>query len=416
MLRKMILPKAKSWVPILVVIFGVSTILPRWYSEFVNNSALIELKKLLFQEQEPGQFTGTDIEGILDKLEAVQQRQPRDGRYLRAYGLALWQAGDLQGAANTFEAALETSAEDQIVRSFLGEVKSELGNVAEARAIWAGSPDCAILMYKVFSKVSDGDYEMAEYLLDASCDAALDSDYVAYNLPRTYSILQKHAAQIGDQDSKDKLCVGGSQVFEKLLLLEPANGQIRIGFGQFLRECGHASEALMQLGMVGDIVQPGLRALLNVETGLAYSQLGEAAEALTHFEQAVQIDPDNASNRILYGHALATSGSREQALGEYRVAADSSYLPWRSWAYGEMGMLYQDSGEWLSAVDMFEQAINLDPTRDDYRVLLGKVLVEVGKNDEARIQLVEASGSPNAAWRRWAQQELDRLDSRSSDN
>jgi tetratricopeptide (TPR) repeat protein len=81
-----------------------------------------------------------------------------------------------------------------------------------------------------------------------------------------------------------------------------------------------------------------------------------------------------------------------------------------------MGLLYQDSGEWLLAIDLYEQAVNLDPTRDDYKVLLGKALAETGNDDEARIQLMDALGSTNAAWRRWAQQELEQLDSDSSGN
>jgi tetratricopeptide (TPR) repeat protein len=411
----MIILKAKFWIPILFILLTVLIRLPQMYSEYMQNLALIDLEKVLVKEQDFELGTGKELDGILEKFEIAQQRQPDFGQNLRGYGIALWQAGELQRAARAFEAALETTPEDRIARLFLGDVVLELGNVEEARTIWAGTFECAILMHRIFSQTMSEDYDTVEYLLESPCDAALDSGYVAYNLPRTYSLLEKYVTQTGDQDRKEKICGRGSQVFEQLLLAHPSNAQTRIGFGQFLRECGHASEALLHFRMVEDSPQLGLRAWANVESGLAYKQMGNVVEALRHFEQAVQIDPENASNRILYGHALAETGRREQALAEYRIATGSSYLPWRSWAYGEMGLLYQDSGDWLLAIDLYEQAVNLDPTRDDYKVLLGKALAEMGNDDEARIQLMDALGSTNGAWRRWAQQELDQLDSDSSD-
>ena len=39
-----------------------------------------------------------------------------------------------------------------------------------------------------------------------------------------------------------------------------------------------------------------------------------------------------------------------------------------------------------------------------------------GNDEEARIQLMDALGSTNAAWRRWAQQELEQLDTSATSN
>jgi Flp pilus assembly protein TadD len=132
------------------------------------------------------------------------------------------------------------------------------------------------------------------------------------------------------------------------------------------------------------------------------------SEALGHLERAASLAPDDFIVQSTYGRALVTqmSGVRadpqataavlpraRQALG--RATALNPRSARAAWmlAYAEL----VGGGDVAAAITALVQAIKLDPSREDYRILLAQALMRQGELEKATSllgPLVAAGGTP----------------------
>lgn len=117
--------------------------------------------------------------------------------------------------------------------------------------------------------------------------------------------------------------------------------------------------------------------------GVAQLQLRRWPEAQASFEKAVQIDPAYAEAHHNLGLALARQGRLEQAVASYRKALTFPTYPSPELAYHNMGDAYLRLGKLREAEESLRQAVQLEAKNQFSYYLLGVVLAEAGKKDEA---------------------------------
>jgi len=96
-------------------------------------------------------------------------------------------------------------------------------------------------------------------------------------------------------------------------------------------------------------------------------------EALTDEETDVQVLFDAA-------RALDTSGCDDEAIATYQRILEQGYYPS---AMLNLGMLYEDHEDYLTALKCFEEAMERDPTNELARKLHGDVVASLGNDYES---------------------------------
>ena len=111
-------------------------------------------------------------------------------------------------------------------------------------------------------------------------------------------------------------------------------------------------------------------------------------EALAAFEQAIQLDPDNASLYNGKGLVLSELKRYQVALTAYEraIRLDPNYAE----AYFNKGNVLDDLEQFEEALAAYEQAIRLDPHDADFYNNMGHVLYELGRYEEALAASKEA--------------------------
>jgi protein O-mannosyl-transferase len=115
--------------------------------------------------------------------------------------------------------------------------------------------------------------------------------------------------------------------------------------------------------------------------GLALADQGKVAEAIQHYEFALQIKPDNAKAHYNLGSALARQGKLTEAIQHYEEAL--RLKPDYADAYNNFGIALAAGGRPVDAIQLFERALQLKPDFAKAHYNLGSVLARQGKWNEA---------------------------------
>jgi tetratricopeptide (TPR) repeat protein len=119
----------------------------------------------------------------------------------------------------------------------------------------------------------------------------------------------------------------------------------------------------------------------HVAQGMAYVEQGKLDEAIVEFEQAIELDPDNADAHRNLGTAYGEQGQWEKAVVPYEKAIELD--PDFGEAYGDLVGAYFSLGKVPEAIAAGEKAIELAPEYSTGYNNLGIVYGAQGKLDEA---------------------------------
>ncbi len=119
------------------------------------------------------------------------------------------------------------------------------------------------------------------------------------------------------------------------------------------------------------------QSFLHANLGATLLQLNRGDEAMTHFRQAVEIDPDKAALRLLLGGALEQSGQMEAAIAEYQTAVklEPGFLMARS----RLGQLLLRAGRPEDAIPHLAEAARISPKDTQIAALLDAARQQVEK-------------------------------------
>jgi Flp pilus assembly protein TadD len=118
--------------------------------------------------------------------------------------------------------------------------------------------------------------------------------------------------------------------------------------------------------------------------GVTQLQLRRWQEAQASFEKAVQLEPTYAEAYHNLGLSFAAQNQLDKAVLNYRKALTFPTYPTPELAYHNLGEAYLRQGKTKEAEEALRQAIQLEPKNQFTHYLLGVVLAESGRRDEAR--------------------------------
>lgn len=91
---------------------------------------------------------------------------------------------------------------------------------------------------------------------------------------------------------------------------------------------------------------------------------GNHSVAVTRFRQALALQPDYGSSRLLLGSSLLALRKNAEAVRELKRAA--ALLPEEPQVHLELGKAYEASGNWVAAVQEFQKLVHLAPQEPEY--------------------------------------------------
>jgi Tfp pilus assembly protein PilF len=153
----------------------------------------------------------------------------------------------------------------------------------------------------------------------------------------------------------------------------------------FLRE-GKVSGAIAHFDQALEIKPDDAEAHTNL--GIALYQTGKREEAMEHFQQALRINPNKAEAHGNLGIALAQTGKIEEAIAHYERAL--RIKPDIVEVYSNLGNALARVGRLPEAIVQYEQALRIKPDIAEVHYNLGNALARVGRVPEAIVQYEQA--------------------------
>jgi tetratricopeptide (TPR) repeat protein len=169
-------------------------------------------------------------------------------------------------------------------------------------------------------------------------------------------------------------------------LLQPSNPLILHDLGLAYLEVGQVPDAVaaLQSAAAG---QPN-DADTHFRLGIALETAGDIAGAIIAYDRATELDPSLAEAWFRAGALVYTLGHRDEAIGCFRRAAATGAKT----MFGRLGkaraLLTEDRDE--EAERVLRRTLSQDPTNAMAHDLLGNLLAESGRFDEAREHLQRA--------------------------
>ena len=118
---------------------------------------------------------------------------------------------------------------------------------------------------------------------------------------------------------------------------------------------------------------------------------GQTEEAAAHFRAALAIRPDDLPANLNLGTYEHGRGNLPAAIERYQlVAQHAADVSLRATAYGNLGSAYRQMGDWMTAKQCFEMALQLAPDRPMAMIGLGLIAERNGDPSEAVRQYTQA--------------------------
>jgi len=170
---------------------------------------------------------------------------------------------------------------------------------------------------------------------------------------------------------------------EYLLARAPGSAEVHTNLGVALAERGRAAEAITHFRRAVELDPDHVRAYNNL--GCLLAEEGRLAEAQAQFQSAIRLRPGDAEAHFNLGNVLSQQRRFPEAAAEYRRAVESRGHYAR--AYHGLGNALLALGEREEALENQKRAVALDPGLLPARAALGLGLIQSGEYDAARAHL-----------------------------
>ena len=303
-------------------------------------------------------------------LAPAQDKALPDADALFARGVALHQAGDVLGAIEAYEAALEKDPERVDARSNLGAAYVRLGRYDEAivhyRAVLARVPDQAQVRFNL---------ALALYKGARVAEAADELVRVVEKDPANHNALLLLAdcrLQMGDDAKVVELLGPRAEEFKGDRLFAYLMGTALI----------RRNELMKGQAYIDMLFQGGGEAEAHLLMGVAQIRRGDNRAALPELQKAVQMKPELPAAHALLGRALMAMGRRDDAAAAFREELGRNPNDFDSNLY--LGMLLKDDQKLDEAYEHLKRASRLRSQDPGVLYALGALHLAAGRTDEAR--------------------------------
>jgi tetratricopeptide (TPR) repeat protein len=271
-----------------------------------------------------------DNKRAASELRSVIEQKPDYLPARNALGLALQSLGELDAAAEQFQAALKIDPHSSAAAFSLAEVfHSQKKYAAETyylRQTLASNPpkqlefQARLALGAVQDQIGHADEAVAE--LRRLIAAFPDSSEAHYNLANAY------ARHFRYKEARIE--------YEQALRLDPGNNAARLSLAKALLEIGENSAAIPIVLDYLHRVPEDYEGYLVL--GQGYRRVGELSKAEEPLRRAIELKPDSYESRYFLGVVLAGTGKAEEAIQQLMAAEKAS--PGAPGAHYELSVLY----------------------------------------------------------------------------
>jgi tetratricopeptide (TPR) repeat protein len=133
--------------------------------------------------------------------------------------------------------------------------------------------------------------------------------------------------------------------------------------------------------------------------GSAYDKLGQAAQAIEAYQQAIRINPRSFETWTNLGCVYHKSGQADKAIDAYQQAIQIS--PEIDMIWFDLGSAYHKSSQTAKSLEAYLQAVRINPEYAEAWYSMGNVYSELGQADKAIVafqQTIRINPEHNQAW------------------
>jgi tetratricopeptide (TPR) repeat protein len=293
-----------------------------------------------------------------------------DADALFAMGVRLHQAGDVVGAIEAYEAALEKDPERVDARSNLGAAFAGLGRYDEAirhyQAVLARRPDQVAVRFNL---------ALAFYKADRVAEAAEELERVVGQEPGNRSALLLLAdclAQMGNDAGVVSLLSPREDELKDDRLYAYLLGNALLRRNELLR--GQA--------YIDRLFQGGETAQARLLMGVAHLRREDYRAAVPDLQRAVDLDPSVPAAHSLLGRALMGTGRRDEAVQAFKRALETNPNDFDANLY--LGLALKDDGKLDEAYEHLKRAGRLRSQNPGVLYALGALHLAAGRVEEAQ--------------------------------
>jgi tetratricopeptide (TPR) repeat protein len=301
---------------------------------------------------------------------AAPAQELPDSDALFARGVQLHQSGDVVGAIEAYQAALEKEPGRVDARSNLGAAFAQLGRYEEAskhyRAVLEQVPDQAQVRFNL---------ALALYKAARIPEAAEELERALAQDPgnlRAVLLLADCRARMGNDAAVVALLTPREEAFKDDRLFAYLLGSALLRRNELMR--GQA--------YIDRLFRGGESAEAHLLLGAAQLKRNNPREALAELERAVQLNPDLPTVQALLGRALMAMGRRAEAMTAFRRELARDPNDFDSNVY--VGLFLKEDGKLEEASAYLARAARLRPQDPAALYALGALHLAAGRVDEAR--------------------------------
>ncbi|MGK7919729.1 MAG: tetratricopeptide repeat protein [Trichodesmium sp.] len=329
--------------------------------------------------------------------------------YIRLGGISK-EEGNLEEAINFYQKAMELNPNNCLVYIGLGDIYRKQGNLEKAITYYQDglnrelTPDDVWLYIRLGGILKQqGNWEEAVSYYQQAIELNPDNSWLYIGLGDIYreqGNLEKAITYYQDGLNRELtpknvwLYIRLGAIFKEqgnleeavsyyrqAMELKPDNSWVDIGLGDVYRRLGNLEEAIVYY-------QDGLEAIpedywLHIKLGEVLNQVGNFAGAISIYQKAIQLQPENL---VAYKNLVIANtniGNLQAALETYEQAI--SFNSHNPSIYVNLASFYINHLQnFEAALSNYQKALNLDSNNLPASVGKGKVLVKLGRFEQAK--------------------------------
>lgn len=301
---------------------------------------------------------------------AVAAQETPDANELFARGVALHQAGDVLGAIETYQAAIDKAPERVDIRSNLGAAFAKLGRYDEAiehyRTALSRAPDQAAIRFNL---------AVALYKSARIADASSELNEVVRQQPENRSALLLLAdchLQMGHD----------SEVVALLSPREPELKDDRLFAYLLGTALVRRNELLRGQTYIDRLFRDGDSAEARLLLGATHLERRDGVSAVQELERAIQLNPTLPTAQSLLGRALLLAGRATDAIAAFRRELDRNPNDFDSNL--QLGLLLKDENRLDESYAHLTRASRLRSHDPAVFYALGALHLAMGRVEDAQ--------------------------------
>ena len=312
-----------------------------------------------------------------------------DAKSLYDRGNSQKREGDLDGAIESYEQAINIHPDYAEAYSNLGNVQKQKGEIDTAIESYKQAINCDPSLFVAFYNLGNA------FQLKNDLENAALSFQKALELKPDFSEAHINLGNIQQMRGEETSAI---KSFESALKIKPDSIQANFNLGNLLLQQGNNASAMECFNNTLELKPDFVEALVAI--GLALVNVGKLDEAIETYEKAIRLQPDHAEAHYNLGLTFEKNKAPEKATKSYEhaIAVNPNFAE----AYNNLGNLMHYAGHFSAAMENFQNALKIKPHFVEALSNMGNALQEEGHSESSTDCYMKAlSIEPNYAEAAW---------------